>query len=191
MKKLILGSGSPRRAQLLKEMGFEFDIRKSDADETIPPTISPKNAAEYLAKVKSDAIEIGPNEVLLTADTIVICDEEVLAKPENSNHAREMLEKLSSKSHLVISGVCIRSSEKKFSFSNTTQVNFKQLSHTEIDRYVDIFHPMDKAGAYGIQEWIGLVGVKEIKGSYFNVVGLPCDQVYAALTSEFGLAISK
>ncbi len=191
MRKVVLGSGSPRRAQLLKEMGFQFEVRPSDIDEIIPTEITPMESAEFLARLKNESVEISKTEILITADTVVIHNNEILGKPLNTTEAKSMLSKLSNQLHLVISGVCIRDAKQTLSFSNTTEVKFKELSSEEIDFYAEEFMPLDKAGAYGIQEWIGLVAVECIKGSYFNVVGLPCDQVYHHLTTDFGIKISK
>ncbi len=191
MKKLVLGSGSPRRAQLLREMGFQFEVRPSDIDEIVPEEISAIASAEFLARLKNEHLVLSEEGIILTADTVVIHENEILGKPVDKEEAKSMLSKLSNQTHLVISGVCIRDANQTISFSNITEVKFKELSPEEIDFYVEAFKPLDKAGAYGIQEWIGLVAVEWIKGSYFNVVGLPCDQVYHHLTTDFGIIISK
>ncbi len=191
MKKLVLGSGSPRRAQLLREMGFQFEVRPSDIDEIVPEEISAIASAEFLARLKNEHLVLSEEGIILTADTVVIHENEILGKPVDKEEAKSMLSKLSNQTHLVISGVCIRDANQTISFSNITEVKFKELSPEEIDFYVEAFKPLDKAGAYGIQEWIGLVAVEWIKGSYFNVVGLPCDQVYHHLISDFGIKISK
>ncbi|MEQ9230358.1 MAG: Maf family nucleotide pyrophosphatase [Cyclobacteriaceae bacterium] len=191
MKKIVLGSGSPRRAQLLKEMGFQFEVRPSDIDEIVPEEIGAIASAEFLARLKNEHLMPAEDEIILTADTVVIYKNEILGKPVDKEEAKSMLTQLSDQAHLVISGVCIRDIKQTISFSTTTEVKFKELSPEEIDFYVEEFKPLDKAGAYGIQEWIGLVAVEWIKGSYFNVVGLPCDQVYHHLTLDFGINISK
>ena len=188
MMKLILGSNSPRRAQLLTALGFEFQIRASNIDEVIPVDISVADSAQYLAQLKNEAIARNENEVVLTADTIVNLNDESLAKPANAEEAIEMLTKLSNQTHEVITGVCIRG-DMTVSFSCVTEVTFKPLSLKDISYYVGNFRPFDKAGSYGIQDWIGQTGIESIHGSYYNVVGLPTHQVHKALTQEFSMMI--
>ena len=181
-KSLVLASGSPRRQQLLREAGFEFEILKSYFEETLPPKIASIDAPEYLAKQKSEAIEFpDPNALIITADTLVILNNEILGKPETAQDAKNMLQGLSGKQHIVVTGVCLRTANSVESFSTTTIVEFKDLSSSEIDFYISNYKPFDKAGAYGIQEWIGMIGVKRIEGSYFNVMGLPIDELYGRL----------
>lgn len=187
--KLILGSQSPRRKQLLKQVGFTFDVISADFEEIFPEEMPVKDVAEFLATEKNRVCrEICQDETILTSDTVVIVDNKILGKPMDKKHATEMLQSLSRKSHLVVSGVTISNNSKRISFSNTTEVKVKDLSVQEITHYVDKFQPMDKAGAYGIQEWFGLAAIDWIKGSYFNVVGLPIHKVYGVLTSDFGIS---
>ena len=188
---LILASNSPRRKELLKAAGFQFSIKVESVEEDFPETLNPEKVAEYLAVLKNDANRKGwgENEIILTADTTVVVDKEVLNKPSDAAEAREMLNKLSGRSHQVYTGVCISSSTKKISFTTSTTIEVDPLSVEEIEFYIDKFQPYDKAGAYGIQEWFGLSKISRIDGSYSNVVGLPVREVYSTLTQEFGLAI--
>jgi septum formation protein len=181
---IILASQSPRRQILLKELGIEFEINtKNGIDESFPPHLQKEEIALFLAEEKAKAFEsiIDDNMLVITADTIVWIDNEVLNKPTDYADALRMLKKLSGASHLVLTGVCLRSKNKKVSFFNSTEVHFKPLSDQEIHYYLENYKPYDKAGAYGIQEWIGYVGIDYIKGSYFNVMGLPIDQLYDEL----------
>ena len=187
MKKLILGSNSPRRKEILNELGFDYSIRASDIDETISENIPVKEVAEHLAILKNKAIEKASNEVVLSADTVVIIDNEILGKPKDASEAIAMLRRLSGRNHEVITGVCIMSNQRTVSFSVNTKISFHKLSDEQISNYVSKFNPVDKAGAYGIQEWIGHVAIKEIQGSYLNVVGLPADRVYFELVNNFGI----
>ena len=188
---LILASNSPRRKELLKAAGFQFSIKVESVEEDFPEALDPEKVAEYLAVLKNDANRKGwgENEIILTADTTVVVDKEVLNKPSDAAEAREMLNKLSGRSHQVYTGVCISSSTKKISFTTSTTIEVDPLSVEEIEFYIDKFQPYDKAGAYGIQEWFGLSKISRIDGSYSNVVGLPVREVYSTLTLEFGLAI--
>ncbi len=188
---LILASNSPRRKELLKAAGFQFSIKVESVEEDFPEALDPEKVAEYLAVLKNDANRKGwgENEIILTADTTVVVDKEVLNKPSDAAEAREMLNKLSGRSHQVYTGVCISSSTKKISFTTSTTIEVDPLSVEEIEFYIDKFQPYDKAGAYGIQEWFGLSKISRIDGSYSNVVGLPVREVYSTLTQEFGLAI--
>jgi septum formation protein len=182
--KLILASKSPRRRELLKAMGFEFEIRTKEVDESFPDTLSKEEVAIYLCEKKASAFandEIAEDEILITADTIVCLNGLILNKPGDRAHAIAMLEMLSGAKHEVITGVCLRSAGRMVSFFVSTDVYFKQLSSAEIEYYVDHYKPFDKAGAYGIQEWIGYTGIDKIEGSYFNVVGLPTAKLYAEL----------
>ncbi len=179
--KIILASGSPRRQSLLKEMGLDFQITQREVNEVYPPELKGKEIAEYLAGLKASAFnieEIPDNEILITADTIVCLGEKLLGKPKNFKQAQEMLKLLSNKWHEVITGVCLKSNTKEKIFSATTQVRFKKLSASEINYYIHHYKPFDKAGAYGIQEWIGFIGIKEISGSFYNVMGLPVQKLY-------------
>ncbi|MEQ9467867.1 MAG: Maf family nucleotide pyrophosphatase [Ekhidna sp.] len=183
---LILASKSPRRKQLLQEAGFEFEVKTIDFDETFPENLASGKVAEYLAVEKNKAHRAAFGEgVIITADTVVIFSDKILGKPQDEEEARRVLKILSGKIHQVVTGVCISSAEKQVSFSNLTEVKFHELSDEEIAHYIQIAPPLDKAGSYGIQDWIGLIGVEWIRGSYFNVVGLPVDQVYKVLKDEF------
>ena len=179
----ILGSNSPRRKEILKEIGLDFSIYPSNIDENFNNEIELKDIPVFLAEKKANALKnkLKENDILITADTIVIYKNELLSKPENSYQAKEMLEKLSGKSHKVITGVCLLSKNNKSIFSSKTIVTFNDLDKFEIEFYVNKYKPFDKAGSYGIQEWIGLIGVKKIEGSYTNVVGLPASMVYTEL----------
>lgn len=174
-KNLILGSKSPRRKELLQQLGLTFTVRTKEVDEVWPQETPVGQIAEYLSTLKANAFEgeLTPNEIVLCADTTVVVEGEVLNKPENFEHAQNMLQKLSGKTHQVISGICVKSHEKHLSQSCVTEVNMREISREEIDYYINTFKPYDKAGSYGIQEWIGAVAITSIKGSYNNVVGLP------------------
>lgn len=178
--RYILASGSPRRQQLLRDLLLPFELWQSDTNEDYPPEMKVADIPVFLARQKAIPFinRLEKNDLLITADTIVCLDEQVLGKPGDSEHAREMLRKLSGEKHQVITGVCLTSSRKNSTFSEVTHVEFKKLSEEEIDYYIEIFQPYDKAGAYGIQEWIGLMGVMKIEGSYFNVVGMPVHRLY-------------
>jgi septum formation protein len=179
----ILGSNSPRRKEILKEIGLDFSVYPSNIDENFNKEIELEDIPVFLAEKKANALKnkLKENDILITADTIVIYKNELLSKPENSYQAKEMLEKLSGKSHKVMTGVCLLSKNNKSIFSSKTIVTFNDLDKFEIEFYVNKYKPFDKAGSYGIQEWIGLIGVKKIEGSYTNVVGLPASMVYTEL----------
>ncbi len=183
-KKILLASASPRRSQLLKDAGFNFTvIGGKDIDESIPENLTEKDAAIYLANLKADAYseEIKKDTILITADTIVCLENTILGKPKDEKEAFKILKSLSGKEHKVITGVAVRSLDKQISFADETCVKFKTLSEAEINYYITHYKPFDKAGAYGIQEWIGYIGITEIRGSYFNVMGLPVQKVYETL----------
>ncbi len=181
--KLILGSGSPRRAELLSTIGYAFEIRKKDADESAPNHFKPKATAAYLAVKKAAPFlaDLQPDELLITCDTEVWLGKQRLGKPANAQEARKMLESLSGRSHLVISGVALSSQQKQKVFTVKTKVYFRKLEPSEIEHYITHHNPYDKAGGYGIQDWIGMVGIKKIKGCYYNVVGLPLQALQVAL----------
>jgi septum formation protein len=166
-------------------MGFDFEVRTKDTDEDFPESLAPKEVPVYLAELKAMALfeELKKGEVLITSDTIVLLENEILGKPNSPENAKEMLLKLAAKSHEVITGVHLKSLDKSHSFSVSTKVFFKPLTMEMIDFYVENYKPFDKAGAYGIQEWIGFVGVERIEGSYFNVVGLPVAELWDALNN--------
>ena len=190
MSKLILASGSPRRKEILTSMGFDFSVRKSAFNEEVPGDIPVVETAEYLAKYKNESIRREGDEIIITADTVVLLQDRLLGKPKDDLEAKTMLLNLSNATHQVITGVCISSSANKITFSSMTEVTFGHLTKAEIEYYVEKFKPLDKAGAYGIQEWIGQIGIESIKGSYYNVVGLPTHEVYRALTQVFGIEVS-
>lgn len=174
-KKLILASKSPRRQQLLSDLGYSFEVRAKEVDESHEPNLNGQEIAEFLASKKARAFkaELEENEILLSSDTVVWCKDESLAKAGSEEEAKSMLRKISGDSHQVITGVCLISKQHEIVFSDTTTVFFKVLTEDEIQYYVDHFKPFDKAGAYGIQEWIGMHGIEKIEGSYFTVMGLP------------------
>jgi septum formation protein len=180
-KKLILGSQSPRRKDLLASLDLDFKVITKNIDETYPNGLSNKEIAEYLANIKSTVFKPKSNEIIITADTIVCVGNEILGKPSTKIEAIQMLKKLSDRAHEVITGVSIKSMNNEYTFSDTTSVHFGKLTYDEIDYYIDTYKPYDKAGSYGIQEWIGQIGITKIEGSYFNVMGLPVHRVYAEL----------
>ena len=177
--RLLLGSKSPRRAELLRLLEWPFEVVSIDVNEEVDSKVPAKDIPEHLAVRKSMAYgELKDAELLITSDTVVILDDQVLGKPASRQEAINALRSLSARKHQVITGVCIRSRQTKQSFSSSTDVSFKALTDEEIVYYVDEHKPFDKAGAYGIQEWIGAVAVDEIKGSYYNVMGLPVHLLY-------------
>ena len=182
-KNLILASGSPRRQELLKSLGVPFEIRLKEINENYPKQLNNSAISDYLAKHKSNAFskEINPNDLLITSDTIVWHQNTALGKPKSKVEAFKMLQKLSGKTHEVITSVCFRSTTNEDLFNSSTKVTFKILSALEIEYYIDNYNPMDKAGAYGIQDWIGQIGITKIEGSYFNVMGFPLDKIYTQL----------
>ena len=182
--KIILASNSPRRKELLAGIDVPFDVRVIDGiDESYPDELSSKDIAEYISKKKAAAYRqtMTADELVITADTIVVLGAQVMGKPHDSIEAHTMLQSLSGQTHQVITGVTLTTLERQTSFSVETDVTFKSLSDDEIDYYVTHYKPFDKAGAYGIQEWIGHIGVTALKGSYFNVMGLPVQRIYEAL----------
>jgi septum formation protein len=181
---LILASNSPRRQQLLRDTGLSFKVRVLPVDEVFPEDLPTEEVAEYLAikKGKAQQEAMQPDEIVITADTTVIIDDMVLNKPENEAEAFRMLERLSGRQHQVITGVCITIRNQQRSFSDATRVYFRQFNKSEIAYYVEHYRPFDKAGAYAIQEWIGMVAITRIEGSYFNVVGLPVEKLFTTLT---------
>ena len=183
-RRYILASNSPRRKELLAGLDLDFEVRVlADIDESFPSDLPVGEVAEYISRKKADAYRsmIHDDELVITADTVVEVDQEILGKPEDADDARRMLRLISGREHQVITGVCLTTTEKIRSFSVSTDVVFKQLSESEIDYYIEHYKPFDKAGAYGIQEWIGYIGVTSLHGSYFNVMGLPVQRIYAEL----------
>ena len=185
---VILASNSPRRKELLGQLGISFTTRiLNDIDESFPADMPADNVAEYISKKKADAYRqcMADNELIITADTIVVSNNKILGKPVDADDAHNMLRELSGHAHQVITGVTITTTQFSKSFSSVTDVNFAELSDVEIDYYIENYKPFDKAGAYGIQEWIGCVGVSGMKGSYYNVMGLPIFRLYQELKSLF------
>ena len=187
--KIILASNSPRRKELLAGLDVQFEVRIIPGiDESYPETLPTMDIAEYIAQKKAKAYRetMADDELIITADTIVVLDDKVLGKPKDAAEARCMLHALSGKTHQVVTGVVLTTKELQKHFSVVSNVTFKTLSDNEIDYYVDTYKPMDKAGAYGIQEWIGYVGVTRLEGSYFNVMGLPVQRIYEAMSTLNG-----
>ncbi len=184
---IILGSASPRRKELLSAIGLEFSIQTTNQKEGYPTNLKDHEIAEFLAKQKAKFLSenLSKIDLLITADTIVSFKGELLNKPKNKEQAFNTLSKLSGNTHKVITGVCLKNHKKEIAFSAITLVTFKQLTKKEINFYINNFNPFDKAGAYGIQDWIGKIGIKSIEGSYSNVVGLPTTEVYQHLKSFF------
>ena len=186
--KLILASNSPRRKELLAGLGIPFEVRVlQDIDEHYPENLPVNEVARYIAKEKADAYRciVAADELIITADTVVIVGDEILGKPADEADAVRMLKLLSGRTHQVTTGVCLLTVEKERCFDVTTDVTFKALTDEEIHYYVNRYCPFDKAGAYGIQEWIGYIGVTELNGSYYNVMGLPVQRIYQELTIHY------
>lgn len=181
--RIILASKSPRRRELLKDLGLKFELASNDWKEDYPPHLKGSEIALYLAEKKAESFrdKVSDGEIVITADTIVWCNEKVLHKPSDREDARRILREISGNTHEVITGVSLISPGRQRTFYSSTSVTFKHLTDEEIDYYIDNFKPYDKAGAYGIQEWIGLAACSFMKGSYFNVMGLPVEQVYNEL----------
>lgn len=182
--KVILASNSPRRKKLLAGLGVDYEVRTlPDVDESYPETLQGADIPLYIAKEKADAYVamMQPGELMITADTIVWLDGKVLGKPRDKEDALQMLRTMSGRTHEVFTGVCITTTDWQRSFTAQTEVRFATLSEEEIAYYVDNFQPMDKAGAYGVQEWIGFIGVENISGSYYNIMGLPVQKLYREL----------
>lgn len=178
--KIILASGSPRRQQFFRDLDLDFEIRIKEIDEVYPPNLMEEDITDYLAVLKSDAFEgqLQENEILVTSDTIVWHRNQALGKPKDYADAFQMLQSLSCSTHKVITSVCFKTKEKTHVINETTSVTFHSLTDQEIDYYLTNYSPFDKAGSYGIQEWIGYIGVAKIEGSYPNVMGMPTDKVY-------------
>jgi nucleoside triphosphate pyrophosphatase len=185
-ENLILASRSPRRKVLLESLGVSFRVETLKIEETWPENLEPIKIVEYLAQKKAKVINIEfPGSLILSADTLIVLDNKVLGKPSDQYEAFQMLTDLSGRSHQVITGVCLMDQRKTQTLNDTTLVSFKLLASAEIEYYINNFSPFDKAGAYGIQEWIGMIGIEHIEGSYFNVMGLPVHKVYDALLNWY------
>lgn len=181
---VILASKSPRRQELLKGIGIDFTIMTKDVDESFPQNMSPYDVAPYLSVKKAKAFndsELPDNYMIITSDTVVIVDDKILGKPKDAEEARSMIRLISGRKHSVITGVTVHTKHKTKTFSVTSKVSFINLDDEEIEHYVNNYKPFDKAGAYGIQEWIGYIGVDYVEGSYFNVMGLPTQKLYNIL----------
>ncbi len=182
-KKIILASGSPRRQQYCKELGLDFSIQLKEVEEIYPEHLKHHQITDFLAELKANAFEnqLAENEILITSDTIVWNENKALGKPKDYEEAFQMIQSMCGKTHEVITSVCLKTKLKSEVFHSITKVTFLNLTKDEIDYYITNYKPFDKAGAYGIQEWIGLVGISKIEGSYPNVVGLPVDKLYEKL----------
>lgn len=190
MKRIILASGSPRRKMLLEWAEVNFEIIVSHTDESFSTTLSPPEIAISIAQKKAQAVlkalgQDNPEAIIIAADTIVVLDNEIIGKPSDRGNAIEIIQKLSGKSHQVITGVNIRDNEKDIHFHDTTEVVFHELTNEQIVHYVDQYKPYDKAGAYAIQEWIGVIGIRSINGDFYNVMGLPVNKVMKVLKENF------
>ncbi len=184
MQKIILASQSPRRKQLLEWAEIKFDIITSNADESFPEDLSVNDVPVFIARKKAISVQQklkDSTQIILAADTLVILNDKIIGKPLDRNHAIEILQSLSGKKHYVITGVIILKDETETSFSDTTEVVFNELTHAQIEFYIDKYKPFDKAGAYAIQEWIGVIGIKSINGDFYNVMGLPVSKVVQQL----------
>ena len=184
MVKYVLASNSPRRKELLAGLGLDFEVRVIDGiDESYPASLPASQVAQFIAEKKAQAYRasMAPDELIITADTVVIVGSDILGKPKDEADAERMLRQLSGRTHQVTTGVCLTSATSQRSFSVTTDVTFKELTPDEIRHYVSHYRPFDKAGAYGIQEWIGYIGVTGLHGSYYNVMGLPVQRIYTEL----------
>ena len=184
MVKYVLASNSPRRKELLAGLGLDFEVRVIDGiDESYPASLPASQVAQFIAEKKAQAYRasMAPDELIITADTVVIVGDDILGKPKDEADAVRMLREISGRTHQVTTGVCLTTATRQRSFSVTTDVTFKQLTDDEIRHYVTTYRPFDKAGAYGIQEWIGYIGVTGLNGSYYNVMGLPVQRIYTEL----------
>ena len=178
---LLLASNSPRRKELLTQLGYQFDIVKIDVDESYPSDLKPHEIAEYVSAKKAKAFDVNENEILLTSDTIVALDQKILLKPKDENEAFEMIKSLSGKVHQVYTAFTIKTANSEISKTSKTDVEFSEISDEEINFYIKNYKPFDKAGSYGIQEWLGMTKIKNIFGSFYSVMGLPVDLVYEEL----------
>jgi len=181
--KIVLGSGSPRRQELIEHLKLPYTVRVSDVEEIIPPNMNPSAVPVYLSELKSNhlALTMNDDELIITADTIVILDDQILGKPVDRNDAYRMIKLMSGRTHQVVTGITLRTKDRKISKSDQSEVTFLEISDEEIYWYIDNFNPMDKAGAYGIQDWIGSCKISNISGSYYNIMGLPMHLLYGML----------
>jgi len=180
--KILLASQSPRRKELLSSLGFGFEVVKIECEEIVPEEIQIEAAAAYLSELKANAFSsLQDGEILLTADTVVAIDNQFLGKPKNENEAREMLQSLSGKTHQVYTAITVKTSEKTITETDIADVEFDSITHEEIDFYIKNYRPFDKAGSYGIQEWLGMAKIKKINGSFYTIMGLPTHLVYRLL----------
>ena len=178
---LLLASNSPRRKELLTQLGYQFDIVMIDVDESYPSQLKPDEIAEYVSAKKAKAFDVNENEILLTSDTIVALDQKILLKPKDENEAFEMIKSLSGKVHQVYTAFTLKTVDSEISKTSKTDVEFSEISDEEIKFYIKTYKPFDKAGSYGIQEWLGMTKIKNISGSFYSVMGLPVDLVYEEL----------
>lgn len=179
--KLLLASNSPRRKELLSQLGYDFELVKIDVDESYPEDLKPNQISEYVSAKKAAALEVRPGEVLLTSDTIVALDQQILLKPKSEHEAFAMLKKLSAKTHQVYTAFTVKTNASQLSRTSKTDVEFSEINDDEINFYINNYKPFDKAGSYGIQEWLGMAKIKKITGSFYSVMGLPVDLVYEEL----------
>jgi len=180
--KILLASQSPRRRELLSSLGFDFEVVKIDCEEILPENIVIKDAVAYLSELKADAFrELEKDEVLLTADTVVAIDNQILGKPKDEADAKSMLQKLSGKTHQVYTGISVKTLDKTITETDVADVEMEEISDDEIDFYVKNYRPFDKAGSYGIQEWLGMAKIKNMNGSFYTIMGLPTHLVYKIL----------
>lgn len=188
VSEILLASKSPRRQQLISQLGYPTQVVTLQVGETVDASISADQVAECLSIRKAQAYptqQLKRGQVVVAADTVVVCDGKVLGKPQSHLDAFRMLKMLSNKSHFVYTGVCVQSRNQQYSFTEATQVYFKELNDNTINYYIDNYKPFDKAGSYGIQEWIGMVGIERIVGCYYNVMGLPVSRLYEVLKKRF------
>ena len=180
--KILLASQSPRRKELLSQLGFEFDVVKIECEEIIPQGTKVEEAAGYLSLLKANSFgALKDDEVLLTADTIVAIDEEILGKPTDVDNARDMLKKLSNKTHQVLTAITLKSNTKSITRTDVANVTFSDITEEEINYYIQQYQPFDKAGSYGVQEWLGMAKIEKIEGSYYTIMGLPTHLIYKIL----------
>lgn len=182
-KKLILASSSPRRQELIRGLDIPFEIRVYEVEENYPADLLANDIPEYLARLKASVFKnkLEDDEIVVTSDTIVINNDQILLKPSDKEQASEMLKKLSGQMHRVLTSVCLTSSDKQVYFTEESKVYFKNLDEDEISYYIEKYNPYDKAGGYGIQDWLGFIAIEKIEGSYYNIMGLPTHRLYEAL----------